>query len=168
MLKKELDHQNFVSIYLRGQKKKKKSLIKVGWLVLTTDWSYAVVYWRSGTQMIRSHAITLLIRHRGDRYSRVIIWMGTWRTLHPQRILHRPNTICVHGSVSPGVPRPWALWAGAECSADWSTANPTTLGHIPSLEIVQKLLQENCKSVFIKSIEMQRTLYSNVYPLITF
>ena len=29
---------------------------------------------------------------------RGIIWMGTWRTLHPRRILHAPGAISVHGS----------------------------------------------------------------------
>ena len=27
---------------------------------------------------------------------RGMIWMGIWRTLHPQRILHEPGAISVH------------------------------------------------------------------------
>ena len=33
---------------------------------------------------------------------RGIIWMGTWRTLHPRRILHAPGAISVHDGFSPG------------------------------------------------------------------
>ena len=29
---------------------------------------------------------------------RGIIWMGTWRILHPRRILHAPGAISLHGS----------------------------------------------------------------------
>ena len=29
---------------------------------------------------------------------RGIIWIGTWRTLHPRRILHVPVAISIHGS----------------------------------------------------------------------
>ena len=32
---------------------------------------------------------------------RGIIWMGTWRTLHPRRILYAPGAINEHGGVSP-------------------------------------------------------------------
>ena len=47
---------------------------------------------------------------------RDIIWMGTWRTLHPRRILHTPSAISVHGE-----PRTRALLSGAEDSIDWAT-----------------------------------------------
>ena len=30
--------------------------------------------------------------------------MGTWRTLHPRRILHAPGAFSVHGGVLPGEP----------------------------------------------------------------
>ena len=40
---------------------------------------------------------------------RGIIWMGTWRTLHPLWISHTLGAISVHGSVSPGEPQTQAL-----------------------------------------------------------
>ena len=48
--------------------------------------------------------------------------LETWRTLHPRRILHASGAINVHGSVTPGEPRTWALRYGAECSADLAIA----------------------------------------------
>ena len=48
--------------------------------------------------------------------------MGTWGTFHPQRILHAPCAISVHGDVSPGEPQTQDLRSGAECSPDLSTA----------------------------------------------
>ena len=36
--------------------------------------------------------------------SRGIIWIGTWRTLHPQLILHAPGAISVHSGFSPSKP----------------------------------------------------------------
>ena len=47
--------------------------------------------------------------------------MGTWRTLHPRRILHALGVISVHGGVSPDVPRTRALRSSAECSANSAT-----------------------------------------------
>ena len=37
---------------------------------------------------------------------RDIIWMGTWRTLHPRRILHAPGAISVHGSFRQAILEP--------------------------------------------------------------
>ena len=48
--------------------------------------------------------------------------MGTWRTVHPQRILHAPGAISVYGSFSLGEPRTRALQSGAEDSTDWATS----------------------------------------------
>ena len=50
--------------------------------------------------------------------------MGTWRTLHPRRILYAPGVISVHGGVSPGEPRTRALRFGVECLFDLPTAGP--------------------------------------------
>ena len=45
--------------------------------------------------------------------------MGTWRTMHPRRILHAPGDIGVHDGFSPGEPRARGLWSGAEDSTHW-------------------------------------------------
>ena len=49
---------------------------------------------------------------------RGIICMGTWRTLHPRRILHALDAISAHGGFLPGEPRTWALWSEAENSTE--------------------------------------------------
>ena len=49
---------------------------------------------------------------------RGIIWIGTWRTLHPRQILNAPGAISVHGGVSLDEPRTRALRSGAECLSD--------------------------------------------------
>ena len=46
--------------------------------------------------------------------------MGTWRTLHPRRILYAPGGISVHGGFSPGEPQIRALRACAEDSTVWA------------------------------------------------
>ena len=48
--------------------------------------------------------------------------MGTWRTLHPRRILHALGAISVHRDVLLGEPRTRALRSGTECSSDLHTA----------------------------------------------
>ena len=48
--------------------------------------------------------------------------MGTWRALHPRRILHAPGAISVHVGASPDESRTRALRSGAECSSDLPTA----------------------------------------------
>ena len=53
--------------------------------------------------------------------------MGTWKTLHPRRILLAPCAITVHGDVSPGDPRTRALRFGAESSADRVTVAPRSI-----------------------------------------
>ena len=50
---------------------------------------------------------------------RSIIWMGTWRTLHPRRILHARGVISVHVGFSPCEPQTWALWSTAEVPTEW-------------------------------------------------
>ena len=55
---------------------------------------------------------------------RDIIWMGTWWTLYPRRILHAPGAISVHGGVSPDTPQTRALQSEDKYSADWATAAP--------------------------------------------
>ena len=49
--------------------------------------------------------------------------MGTW-TLHPQRILHAPGVISVHGGVSPREPRSRAFRSRAEGSTYFQTKGP--------------------------------------------
>ena len=46
--------------------------------------------------------------------------MGTWRTLHPRRILHAPGAISVHGNILPGEPGTHAL----QPRTKWSPDNP--------------------------------------------
>ena len=46
--------------------------------------------------------------------------MGTWRTLHPRRILYTPGAISIYGCVSQASLEP--VPSEAECSADWATA----------------------------------------------
>ena len=72
-------------------------------------------------RMVRRHTIATLILH-GPRFGtpRGVIWMGTWRTLHPRRILHAPGAISVHRGVSPGKPRTRVLRFGAEWSTEWT------------------------------------------------
>ena len=53
--------------------------------------------------------------------------MGTWKTLHPRRILHTSGTISVHDGFSPGKPQTRALRCGTEDSTDWATAALPTL-----------------------------------------
>ena len=53
---------------------------------------------------------------------RCIIWMKTWRTLQPRRILHASCAIHVHSGFSSGEIRTRALRSGADYSADSSTA----------------------------------------------
>ena len=48
--------------------------------------------------------------------------MGTWRTLHPQRILHALGAINLYGGVLPGDPRTRSLWSEVEYSSDLPTA----------------------------------------------
>ena len=79
--------------------------------------------WDAILSMIRRHAITILIFHGGDGSPvsvppRDIIWMGTWRTLHPQRILHVPGAIIVHVDFSLDESRTRALRSGVENATD--------------------------------------------------
>ena len=53
--------------------------------------------------------------------------MGTWRTLHPRRILHTPGAISEHNSFRQASLEPGpANRSAAEDSADWITASPKT------------------------------------------
>ena len=51
-------------------------------------------------------------------------------TLHPRRILHAPGAINAHGSVLKDEPQTWALWSGAQCSADKATAAPEIMNMV--------------------------------------
>ena len=68
--------------------------------------------------MIRRHVIAILIRPEGDGSPGGVDWMGTWRTLHPRRILHATGAISVHGGVLLGESRTRALRSEAEFSAN--------------------------------------------------
>ena len=99
----------------------------VGWLGLTSDYSYAVSYYRRSEthplRMVQRYVITILIFYGGGWLPhfgtpRAIIWMRIWRTLHSRLILDAPGTISVHGGVSPSEPWTRALRSGDECFKD--------------------------------------------------
>ena len=51
-----------------------------------------------------------------------LMWMETWRTLHPRRVIHAPGVISVQGDVLSGKPGIRVLRSGAKCSSDFVTA----------------------------------------------
>ena len=55
---------------------------------------------------------------------RGIIWMGTWITIHPWRILHASGAISVHSYFSAGKPQTRAFRCEDEDSTDWATPLP--------------------------------------------
>ena len=111
--------------------------------------------WYSSRRMIRRRAITVLIRHGGDGpppgTARSIIWMGTWRTLHPRRILHAPGAISVHVSISPGESRTWALWSRIfDHPVSYNVVNHLKMCHMVTNSIFYNYLVfcRNCINIY--------------------
>ena len=73
--------------------------------------------WDSFPKIVRKHAMQILIP-----IFDTLIGIETWRIMHPQRILHAPDAISVHGGALPGESRNRVLRSRAQCSANKAIA----------------------------------------------